>query len=411
MFILRLLTVGVLAAQPWAMPTTADRGLSTSTGPSPTAASSSTVEAAAQLEQLSKIALAAATKDLAEKQGHAKPGECTVQTLRIRRNWHDFSRRERKNWINAQLCLQTRQPRTPSQKAPGVRTRYDDFVATHINQTMYIHYSGTFLAWHRWFIFELEEAMREECGYRGDYPYWDWGADVDGMEKSPVFDGSDTSLSGDGEYVEQDGDIPLVLPGVEPVKLPTGEGGGCVSGGPFKDYTQNLGPASLIMPGGNVTALADPLTYNPRCLKRDLTTEILQMFNTYPRIVGTILNHSTIWDFEMGVQGVPGTGSIGVHGGGHYSMGGDPGRDVYVSPADPAFWLHHGMIDRIYWIWQSLDLPKRRNAISGTGTFLNHPASANTTLDTVLNLGYAREHTQRMKDVLSTTAGPFCYVY
>lgn len=231
------------------------------------------------------------------------------------------------------------------------------------------------------------------------------------MEESPVFDGSDTSLSGNGAYVEQDGDIPLVLPGVQPVILPTGDGGGCVTSGPFKTYTQNLGPASLIMPGGNVTALADPLTYNPRCLKRDLTSEILQMFNTYPLIVGTILNHSTIWDFQMGVQGVPGTGSIGVHGGGHYSMGGDPGRDVYVSPAEPAFWLHHGMIDRIYWIWQNLDLEKRRTAISGTGTFLNHPESANITLDTVLNLGYAARRTYPVKDLLGTTAGPFCYVY
>lgn len=241
--------------------------------------------------------------------------------------------------------------------------------------------------------------------------YWDWGADVDDMESSPVYDGSDTSLSGNGAHVEEDGDVPLTLPGIAPVELPTGDGGGCVTSGPFKNYTQNLGPASLIMPGGNVTALANPLTYNPRCMKRDLTSKILEMFNTYPLIVGTILNHSTIWDFEMGVQGVPGTGSIGVHGGGHYSMGGDPGRDVYASPADPAFWLHHGMVDRIYWIWQNLDLKNRQNTVSGTGTFLNHPASPNTTLDTVLDLGYSSNNTHAMRDLMSTTAGPFCYVY
>lgn len=35
------------------------------------------------------------------------------------------------------------------------------------------------------------------------------------------------------------------------------------------------------------------------------------------------------------MQGWPGSGNIGVHGGGHYSMGGDPGHDLLVSPGLP----------------------------------------------------------------------------
>lgn len=160
-----------------------------------------------------------------------------------------------------------------------------------------------------------------------------------------------------------------------------------------------------------MSAVANPLNYNPRCLKRDLTSAILQRFNNYTAIANLILQNNDIWDFEMTMQGVPGSGSIGVHGGGHYSMGGDPGRDVYVSPGDPAFWHHHGMIDRVWWIWQNLDLENRLNAISGTGTFLNQPASANTTLETFVDIGFANGGPIQMKEIMSTTAGPFCYVY
>jgi tyrosinase len=92
-------------------------------------------------------------------------------------------------------------------------------------------------------------------------------------------------------------------------------------------------------------------------------------------------------------------------------MGGDPGRDVFVSPSDPAFWHHHSMIDYVWWIWQNLDWEGRGDAISGTGTFLNDPPSANTTLDTVIDVGFAGEDPIAMRDIMSTTAGPYCYIY
>lgn len=143
MLILRLLTVSVLAVRPWAMPTAPyHQGLTKAALPTPTAASSSSVEAAAQLAQLSKVALGVSMEDLARKQQtRHQRGGCTAQNVRVRRNWREFSRREKKDWISSVLCLQGQRPRTPSPKAPGARTRYDDFVATHINQTMYIHYS------------------------------------------------------------------------------------------------------------------------------------------------------------------------------------------------------------------------------------------------------------------------------
>ena len=34
-----------------------------------------------------------------------------------------------------------------------------------------------------------------------------------------------------------------------------------------------------------------------------------------------------------------------------HSIWGDPGGDVYVSPGEPGFWLHHGQLDRHWWMW------------------------------------------------------------
>ena len=96
-------------------------------------------------------------------------------------------------------------------------------------------------------------------------------------------------------------------------------------------------------------------------------------------------------------------------------MGGDPGRDFFVSPGDPAFYLHHSMIDLVWSAWQALDYEARTygdNAISGTGTFLNNPPSPNTTFETPITLGYAGSGLNvSMRDVMSTVEGPFCYTY
>jgi tyrosinase len=98
---------------------------------------------------------------------------------------------ERKNYTDAVLCLTRKPPRLPTAEYPGVRSRFDDFVAcvsvtsnvdkklntieltfhsTHINYTLHVHYSGLFLPWHRRFTWLWEQALREECGYTSYLP-------------------------------------------------------------------------------------------------------------------------------------------------------------------------------------------------------------------------------------------------
>ncbi|KAJ5287733.1 tyrosinase, partial [Penicillium angulare] len=194
-----------------------------------------------QLESLAEFSLKATQNNIA-----AQHTGCTLEELRIRRNWRAFSVEEKKAYIDSVLCLQSLPSRTPNELAKGARPRYDDFVATHINQTNIIHRSGIFVAWHRYFIHEFELALQDECKYSGDYPRqpeeymvlintdWDWGADADSIEISPVFNGSDTSLSGNGEYIPKQKGIRVPVGNYSPVFLPPGTGGGCVTGGPFK---------------------------------------------------------------------------------------------------------------------------------------------------------------------------------
>lgn len=41
-------------------------------------------------------------------------------------------------------------------------------------------------------------------------------------------------------------------------------------------------------------------------------------------------------------------------------LGGDPGSDFLFSPLEPAFYLHHQQVDRLYFIWQNLDWENRQ---------------------------------------------------
>lgn len=141
--ILSILTLGLITPQVWALPNALleHKWHNRPSGPLPTAASSSPNEASVQLEQLAEFALGVAHGHLDESDPHQRQDQCTKHNLRIRRNWRAFSPRHKKDFINSVLCLQRLPSRTPADLAPGAKTRYDDFVATHINQTLEIHYT------------------------------------------------------------------------------------------------------------------------------------------------------------------------------------------------------------------------------------------------------------------------------
>lgn len=51
----------------------------------------------------------------------------------------DISATEKKAYIAALLCLLERPSKLDKTRFPGAKSRYDDFVVVHMNQTQYIH--------------------------------------------------------------------------------------------------------------------------------------------------------------------------------------------------------------------------------------------------------------------------------
>ncbi|KAM3151094.1 Tyrosinase-like protein orsC [Botrytis cinerea] len=338
---------------------------------------------------------------------------CTIKNAIKRREWSDLSGQDRIAYTNAVLCLQSKEPITPSEVVPGVRSRFDDFVAAHINQSFTIHGTGNFLGWHRYYVHTYEKALREECGYKGYQPYWNWGRYADDPIHSPLFDGSPTSMSGNGLYYNHTG-VPINLAPAPFDIIPPGVGGGCVTTGPFKNMTVHLGPVFGTISGTPVNPQADGFGYNPRCLRRDVNVHSAAVTKTnYTYDLITNPSNADIYWFQTVMQGLFSIGEWGVHTGGHYTVGGDPGGDFFTSSGDPAFYLHHGMIDRVWWIWQLQDLAKRQDAVSGTITLNNVPPSRNTTLEDLQDIGYNAGPVplQDLMNTLGGLNGELCYIY
>ena len=340
--------------------------------------------------------------------GYPNRGKCTLANVAVRKEWGNLSKQERREYIAAVKCLASK-PAKSGASAPGAKNRYDDFVATHINQTINIHGTGNFLAWHRYFTWAYEQALREECDYQGYQPYWNWGKYASDPLNSPIFDGSDTSMSGNGAYKAHPNTC-IPSPDLCQIEIPAGNGGGCVNSGPFKDWSVNLGPVVAGYADVPPNPQWDGLGYNPRCLRRDISAAAANGWTKDSDTVDLITKNSDPYWFFTNMQGDFPNGYLGVHTGGHFTIGGDPGGDLFASPGDPAFFLHHANIDRVWWIWQNLDIKKRQYAVSGTITINNQPPSRNTTLEDTMDLG-VNAGTVSIKDTMHTLGGPFCYIY
>ncbi|KAL2128572.1 hypothetical protein VTI74DRAFT_9013 [Chaetomium olivicolor] len=327
---------------------------------------------------------------------------CTGKNLLRRKEWGSLSKAERLNYIDAVYCLYNNISFiTPPSEIPGVRNRYDDFVGGHLLLTPFVHADGFFLPFHRFYVHLYEKALREECGYMGAQPYWDWTLSYQDPRKSPVFDGSPWSMGSNGAYVPGREPTVVQAPGAV-VTVQPGTGGGCVYAGPFTPdkFQMHLGPVSFNPPGPD-----GGLGFNPRCLVRDLGLEAAAM--TRPTNVTALLDGCR----DLGCLNVQmDAGNGGVHFFGHFQMGGIA-LDVFASPSDPVFWLHHAQIDRLWTIWQNTVDPRNRTyQVWGTQTTANVPPSNNVTLGTPVPFGHVSPP-KPVRDLVSTIDGEFCYIY
>jgi len=336
--------------------------------------------------------------------GKYNQAPCNEKTIRVRQDFDKMAPLDRKAYTDAINCLRTKPSQLDQTLYPAATDRFMDYAVVHVNQTKVVHLDGFFLTWHRYFLWLFEQDLEAQCGYTGAFPYWNWPATADNLKGSPIFDGSEYSMSGDGLYTNSS---PVVLS--PSFSIPHGSGGGCVTDGPFANMSVPMAniPSSVIVQGLPLPPTAFNL--RPNCLTRDLNTYAAQTWCNYDALYSA-LDAPTIANFSTQVNGVPGGGSLGLHSGAHFTMGA-PASSLFVSPQDPIWYPLHTFLDHLYTSWQ-IRHPDLANAVYGTQTALNLPPSANMTLDTIEpNWGYFQPGPIAVGELMSTTAGPFCYKY
>ncbi|KAJ7322964.1 tyrosinase [Mycena albidolilacea] len=185
----------------------------------------------------------------------------------------DLTSQQKIRFLGAVKCLQTLPARGLFTAA---RTRFDDFQAVHIDLTDEINFV---------------ETLRNECGFTGALPYWDWSWDVDVSKKidnSPVFDpvygfggnGIDTSVSG--------------------------AGGGCITTGPFASYNLSLGPST---------------TPTNHCITRAFSNMFVSSLSSAQ--IASTTKQQTFENFRIEVEGFSVPPTLKAHDGGHFSVGGE----------------------------------------------------------------------------------------
>ena len=182
--------------------------------------------------------------------------------------------------------------------------------------------------------------------------------------------------------------------------------------------TIHLGPLAPTMdPALKIKAnpRSDGYGDNPRCLRRDVNNFYTTSFIRSVDIAAHITGNTKIFDFQESLQNET-PQRAALHSGGHFSIWGDPGGDVYVSPAEPVFWLHHGQVDRHWWMWANYlekEVKTRTSQYEGGTNWMNpnSPKGKVTDpqwLDVVTPAGTLGI---KSNELFSTTAGPFCYLY
>ncbi|KAB5593114.1 hypothetical protein CTheo_3416 [Ceratobasidium theobromae] len=280
-------------------------------------------------------------------------------SIEVRKEWRTLTKAERKAWIDAANCL-NKVPRTgklnppidtasysdPAFQIPPQNensTYYDELVYAHMNLNPVIHWTGLFFPWHRVYLHEWTNALRSRCGYKGIVPYWAWekGMNIcyswgDALNLPTWVDASDVLGSAIWDTDPE-----------------SGLGG--FSDNEADDYT--------IHTGGLKISVAYPVPHNLRrhYIPYPFGNNISAASTFTPAEVDRLLSLKNFTAFQGFIES-------GMHGSIHLMMGGDMGticpagsfntsaclvqRTATYSSNEPMFHLHHGNVDRLWWLWQ-----------------------------------------------------------
>ncbi|CAE6468627.1 unnamed protein product, partial [Rhizoctonia solani] len=256
-----------------------------------------------------------------------------------------------------------------------------------------IHWTGLFLPWHRTYLHEWTNTIRRECGYKGVVPYWAWEKDSDDVLGSSIWD-SDPE-SGLGGFSDDASD----------------------------DYTIHTGALDI--------EVAYPVPHKlrrhfiPFPFPGNANRSAASTFT--PAEVQVLLSKRNFTSFHGYLEGL-----VGMHGAIHLMMGGDMGTvcpagssgtvncPTELSPTfsanEPMFHLHHGNVDRLWWLWQEKSSANKKafhgGSVQNTSSLDIFPNGQAPWLNKSSILPSAGMWpTYTVGETLDTRSWPWCYVY
>lgn len=193
-------------------------------------------------------------------------------------------------------------------KAMKKNGTYDKFIESHFQIWRDVHFTPMFLPWHRAFLMDFEQKLRDAISDSSfALPYWDW------TEVNPTVFLSNIQFD------------PIWSPSV------MGGAGNPVATGPF--------------------ATSEWLTISPDnqfgiSLVRNLSSPPTDFVYTTRKTVHQLFTNVHYDDFRVALESGP-------HADMHMWVGGQMGT-IPNSVNDPVFWLHHANLDRIWAQWQQI---------------------------------------------------------
>lgn len=344
-------------------------------------------------------------------------GKCTHP--KVRKEWRSLRADERAAWINAVKCL-AKSPHNPKivpvvdpaiSLIPSLNTNssyYDDFVYIHMDLNVLIHNTGFFLPWHRLFVQTFEDKLRSICGYDGVQPYWDWTQDTADFYHAPIWSNSD--YDGLGFWGDPNNDYQITTGGFKDMRLAYP-----VPHNLRRNYTlYPYFPPGFPLPP-DVPPVDPTLMYNTTFTSAVVNATLNSGQGDFVTFQATLENFS------------------GPHPGPHLIFGGDmggtcpfgtgppecvPGAKWSVN--EPMFFLHHGMIDKIWYDWQHRNSSNKNIFAGGSISWLatsnvsvlQYPTGGPPLLNTSSPIpGDGMWETTTVGDVLDTVGGRLCYTY
>ncbi|KAI0101245.1 Di-copper centre-containing protein [Daldinia grandis] len=295
----------------------------------------------------------------------AANGDCANPAVRY--EWDNYSSSDKQAFVDAIQCL-IQKP--ASGKFSPAKNRYEDFVRLHQSYSPNIHSKSTtqqthkFLLWHRYYVWAFEQVLRDECGFNRAMPWWDEKKWAGKFAQATIFT---------DQYFGN-------LPG------PNNGAAVCINSGRFAGLQLSLGPGMA--------------TNNPHCLQRAVNEQTTTQ--TGVNSWNACMSRTTYPDFHSCVE-------FTFHAQGHNGVGGLM-ADAIASPGDPAFFMHHLFVDYAFRKWQ-IDDVSRRTSISGCADSAN---CSPLTMDTMVYIGNicgSKCPDLKVRDLLNTQQGHFCYRY